>query len=158
MLGGRALQSTSVPKCGTLCLSLKYINNSISSNYKCPYIENLLQMGDRFFAPPPDDSLQCFQNIKQAANKNWRRAKIEENCCGFQIQAGTKWREGLTQTALAEFEAAMGYEFPVSLKNYYLTMNGPDTPGIDVQGSGGTPIMFISKSHSGNLGLFLFAS
>lgn len=99
-------------------------------------------MSNRLIVPLPDDSLQCFQNIKQAANKNWRRAKIEENCHGFQIQAGTKWREGLTQTALAEFEGVMGYEFPVPLKKYYLTMNGLDKSGIDVQGSDGTPARY----------------
>lgn len=34
---------------------------------------------------------------------------------GFQIQPGTKWREGLTSTVLAEFENEMGYEFPLPL-------------------------------------------
>jgi hypothetical protein len=94
-------------------------------------------MSNRLIVPPPDDSLLYFQKIKQAANKSWRRLNIEENCWGLQIQAGTKWRDGLSETAMAEFETTIGYEFPLALKNYYKTMNGLDTPGIDVRGSEG---------------------
>jgi hypothetical protein len=68
-------------------------------------------MSSRFIEPPPDNSLQTFLSIKQAADKNWRRIKIEEN--------------------------VMGYEFPRALKNYYLTMNGLDTPGINIHGNSG---------------------
>jgi len=83
-------------------------------------------MSSHFIEPPPDDSPQTFQSIKQAANKNWRRIKIEKDRYGFQFRPGTKWREGLKEAALTEFEEAMGYEFPPALKNYYLTMNGLD--------------------------------
>jgi hypothetical protein len=99
-------------------------------------------MSSRFIEPPPDNSLQTFLSIKQAANKNWRRIKIENNAYGFQIQPGTKWREGLTEAALTEFEKVMGYEFPPALKNYYLTMNGLDTPGINVHGTNGYPATY----------------
>lgn len=86
----------------------------------------------------PPDSLRCFQMIKEATNKRWRREKIE-GCYGFQIQRHTKWREGLSKITLAEFEKAMGYEFPRPLRNFYLTMNGLDTHGINVHANNGTP-------------------
>jgi hypothetical protein len=89
--------------------------------------------------PRPDDSLKCFEKLKQVTNKSWRRIEIVDNCYGLQMQSRTKWRNGLSETTLAEFEKAMGYTFPTPLKNYYLTMNGLDTPGIDVQGSHGDP-------------------
>lgn len=96
-------------------------------------------MRNRFILPTPDDSLHCFQKIKQATNAAWRRTTLVENCWGLQTQSRTKWRAGLSESALADFESAMGYAFPQSLKNYYRTMNGLDKPGIDLQGSEGTP-------------------
>ncbi len=105
-------------------------------------------MSNRLFSPPPDNSLQYFRKIRQATNKIWQKAKINENCWGRQIQPGTKWREGLTLTVLAEFESAIGYEFPAPLKNYFLTMNGLDTPGIDVRGSEGSPPIYDSIYYS----------
>lgn len=94
-------------------------------------------MSSRLILPPPDDSLQCFQKLKQITTKAWRRTEIEDNCYGLQMQSRTRWRDGLSESTLAEFERAMGYAFPTPLKNYFLTMNGLDTPGIDVQGSHG---------------------
>lgn len=93
----------------------------------------------RFILPTPDDSLHCFQKIKETTDAARRRIKLEENCWGLQVQRRAKWRNGLSDSALADFESAMGYAFPQALKNYYRTMNGLDTPGIDLQGSQGTP-------------------
>ncbi|MBX9851809.1 MAG: SMI1/KNR4 family protein [Cytophagaceae bacterium] len=92
--------------------------------------------------PPPQDTPAFFQAIKEKSNQYWRKAEIDKSLFGFQIQEGTKWRDGLTDDQLRKFETEMGLKFPESLRNFYLTMNGLDKPGINVYGASGEPYAY----------------
>lgn len=58
-------------------------------------------------------------------------------CWGFQIQEGSKWKKGLSETELEDFQQQLNITFPESLKNYYRTMNGLNKSGIDNNGGEG---------------------
>jgi hypothetical protein len=89
--------------------------------------------------PPPAGDIAYFQAIKEISNKYWLDTDISNRIYGYQIQTGTKWRPGLTEKELTEFESEIGYGFPIPLRNFYLTMNGLDKPGINVYGQSGNP-------------------
>lgn len=80
-----------------------------------------------------DNSLSTFQYIKKKSEKYWKKVNLME-CWGFQIQEGSKWEKGLSESELEDFQQQLNIIFPESLKNYYRTMNGLDKPGIDNNG------------------------
>ena len=82
----------------------------------------------------PDDSTVCFATIKKESERYWSAKTIDYDVWGYQIQQNSKWREGLTDADIAEFENEMGFNFPQSLKNYYKSMNGLTMPAINVAG------------------------
>jgi hypothetical protein len=77
-----------------------------------------------------DNSIESFKRIKQQSEKLWEKVELEE-CWGFQIQEGSKWKKGLTEEELLDFESQLGFQFPDPLKNFLRTMNGLDRPGIN---------------------------
>ena len=83
-----------------------------------------------------DDSIESFVLIKQLSKKYWESVELEE-CWGFQIQAGSKWKKGLSEIELKEFEIQIGFQFPKPLKNFFRTMNGLDKPGLNNNGNQG---------------------
>ena len=89
--------------------------------------------------PQPDDSLTFFETIKSLSEQYWLDIAIDKTIYGFQVQRGSKWRKGLSNTEIENFEKAMGFTFPIVLKNYYTTMNGLTKPGINIYGSSNTP-------------------
>ncbi len=88
--------------------------------------------------PLPNDSVNFFTAIKHLSEKYWSECDINPDIFGFQIQNGTKWKKGLAENELADFQAELNIEFPEELKNFYRTMNGLDKKGINVFGSNGT--------------------
>ena len=80
-----------------------------------------------------DDSIESFRKIKLLSEKFWEKVVLEE-CWGYQIQEGSKWKKGLTEVELLEFENQLGFQFPDPLKNFLKTMNGLDRPGINYTG------------------------
>jgi hypothetical protein len=83
-----------------------------------------------------DNSISSFQRIKKESEKYWRKVELQV-CWGFQIQEGSKWKKGLSELELEDFQKQLNITFPESLKNYYRTMNGLDKPGIDNNGGEG---------------------
>jgi hypothetical protein len=61
--------------------------------------------------PQPDDSISFFKTIKRESDKFWAYTLPNKGIYGFQIRQGTKWRPGLSDTALQEFENCMGFSF-----------------------------------------------
>ena len=98
--------------------------------------------------PKPDDSIAFFETIKLESEKFWLDAFVDKRLYGFQIQPGTKWRPGLTDKQIEEFERVMGVSFPTPLRNFYMTMNGLTKPGINVYGNTGTPPAYQSVLYS----------
>jgi hypothetical protein len=96
----------------------------------------------KFTLPKPSDELYFFERLKEVSNKYWQTSGINYGIYGFQIQPGTKWRNGLTESQIADFEKEIGLKFPFSLYNFYKTMNGVDKPGINVYGSSGEPFTY----------------
>lgn len=98
--------------------------------------------------PEPDDSLSFFKTIKTESEKFWIDAFPNKGVYGFQIQQGTTWRPGLSDTELQEFEKAVGFTFSSPLHNFYKTMNGLTKPGINLYGNSGTPPAFLPLFYS----------
>lgn len=80
-----------------------------------------------------DNSLNSFELIKQKSEKYWKSVDLKI-CWGFQIQEGSKWKKGLSEEQLNDFQNELKIIFPESLKNYFRTMNGLDKPGINNNG------------------------
>jgi ABC-type oligopeptide transport system substrate-binding subunit len=92
--------------------------------------------------PAPDDSIPFFETIKYKSEAYWAETTLNTTIYGFQIQENSTWRPGLTDNELREFEIAIGYEFPLPLRNFYKTMNGLTKPGINIFGNDGTKPTF----------------
>lgn len=91
-----------------------------------------------FNLPKPDNSIAFFESLKQESEKYWSFKSLDHSIYGFQVQPFSKWKPGLDEQQLIEFEKTIGFEFPGDLKNFYRTMNGLDLPGINIHG--GQPI------------------
>jgi hypothetical protein len=87
--------------------------------------------------PKPVNTLEYFEQIKILSEKQWKQIKIDKSLFGFQIQPNSKWKKGLSETEIKDFEKEMGFEFPSPLRNFYLTMNGLDKKAINVYGDSG---------------------
>ena len=88
--------------------------------------------------PAPDDSIDFFETVKRLSEKYWATTDINKELYGFQVQRNTKWKDGLNDNQLDDFEKSLNITFPVGLRNFYKTMNGLDKPGINVYGNDGT--------------------
>jgi hypothetical protein len=84
--------------------------------------------------PVADDSIFFFEQFKHISEQYWDTVNGYKDCWGYQIQIGSKWKRGLSETELKEFENAVGFTFPWPLANLYKAMNGLDRPGIDFGG------------------------
>lgn len=82
----------------------------------------------------PDNSLIFFEQIKAETEAKW--AEIEPNNPFAAAAPGAKWLPGLSEETLKAFETAIGFSFPVPLRNFYRTMNGLDRPYIVTDGEG----------------------
>ncbi|WP_379968156.1 SMI1/KNR4 family protein [Epilithonimonas sp. UC225_85] len=88
-----------------------------------------------------DNSLESFELIKQKSEAHWLKKELDV-CWGYQIQKGTTWRKGLSEKELEDFQNLINIKFPQSLKNFYLTMNGLDKLGINVNGGEEKPTFY----------------
>ncbi len=98
--------------------------------------------------PEPNDSLTFFEAIKKKSEIFWADTIPNKGVYGFQIQQDTKWRQGLNNTELQEFENTIGFSFPIPLRNFYKTMNGLTKQGINLYGNDGMPSAFRSVFYS----------
>src|SRR5690606_13714639 len=106
------------------------------------------RLDDFIKLPDPDDSVDFFETIKQLSEKYWTTTNINKGIYGFQIQRDTKWKDGLTDNQIKDFESNVGIKFPTGLKNFYKTMNGLDKPGINIYGNDGTEHTFSPVYYS----------
>jgi hypothetical protein len=83
-----------------------------------------------------NNSLASFKLIKEKSEQYWACIDLEPSY-GFHIQQNSRWKKGLTDEQLDDFQKQLGLQFPESLKNYYKTMNGLDQPGLDNHGGEG---------------------
>ncbi len=83
---------------------------------------------------PLDNSIACFERIKALSEKVWKDKAYVDGCWGGQIQKNSKWKKGLSNEEIDDFEQQIGVPFPDSLRNFYATMNGLDRKGLDFLG------------------------
>ena len=98
--------------------------------------------------PLPTDDLEFFETIKVLSNAYWAESDINKSIYGFQIQANSIWKDGLTEYELQRFENELGYKFPTALRNFYKTMNGLDKKGINVFGNRGHRVVYAPVYYS----------
>lgn len=98
--------------------------------------------------PLPNGSVEFFKEIKKFSEEYWEEYDITTYIYGFQIQKGTKWKPGLSEIELEEFQSQLNLVFPDELKNFYRTMNGLDKKGINVLGSEGIEPIYKSIYYS----------
>ena len=80
--------------------------------------------------------------MKNESEKFWHDIVPNKHVYGYQVQQGCKWRPGLNDNEIQEFEKSMNMPFPESLRNFYKAMNGLTKQGINVYGNSGTPPTF----------------
>ncbi|MCO5238380.1 MAG: SMI1/KNR4 family protein [Chitinophagaceae bacterium] len=98
--------------------------------------------------PQPDDTVSFFETVKKESEIFWADTSPNKGIYGFQIQQDSKWRQGLNDTELQEFENSIGFSFPTPLRNFYKTMNGLTKQGINLYGNNGTQPAFRSVFYS----------
>jgi len=98
--------------------------------------------------PKPDDTIHFFKAVKTKSEKFWTDTVPNKRIYGFQIQRDTKWRPGLSDIQIHDFEKTIGFPFPTPLRNFYKTMNGLTKQGMNLYGSDGTPPAFRSVFYS----------
>jgi hypothetical protein len=97
---------------------------------------------------PPSDPEQFFIWFKATSEHYWTQAPINSNIYGFQIQAGTRWLPGLTESEIAGFEAELGFSFPSIYKLLLKHMNGTDKMAVNVYGESGQPYGYAPAYYS----------
>jgi hypothetical protein len=106
------------------------------------------RLDDYIKLPDPDDSTDFFETVKRESEIYWATTDINKRLYGYQIQRSTKWKDGLTNNQIDDFEKNLNIKFPKGLRNLYKTMNGLDKPGINVYGSDGTEHTFSPVYYS----------
>lgn len=71
-----------------------------------------------------DDSIQSFELIKILSEEKWKDIEHLSSKSRTKRIKGLKWKKGLTEFEIEDFENQLGYKFPEALKNFYRTMNG----------------------------------
>ncbi|WP_299189360.1 SMI1/KNR4 family protein [uncultured Aquimarina sp.] len=72
-----------------------------------------------------DDSVASFELIKLLSEEKWKDIEhlSSEFGKGMRVK-GLKWKKGLSESEIEDFENQLGFKFPQALKNYYSVMNG----------------------------------
>ena len=92
--------------------------------------------------------IKDFIKIKKLTENYWGNIELNEKVYGFQAQKGTKWKKGLSENQITEFENIMGFEFPEILKDYYTVMNGVDNQQINLFGNSGYEYSYSQTIYS----------
>jgi hypothetical protein len=87
----------------------------------------------------PKEPERFFAWLRQASEACWKDAELKDEIYGFQIQAGTRWRPGLSDAEIGSFEKDMGFSFPPLYKLYLKAMNGTGKETVNIYGRSGEP-------------------
>lgn len=87
----------------------------------------------------PKEPARFFGWLKQESEAFWKHVELKDAVYGFQIQAGTRWNEGLSDAEIARFEKDLGFAFPPIYKLHLKAMNGTDKETINIYGRSGEP-------------------
>lgn len=95
----------------------------------------------------PESPDEFFSWLKEESEKFWENVEIKKGVFGFQIQKGTKWLEGLSESEIEKYENELGFAFPEIYKIYLRNMNGTDKLAINVYGYSET-VAYAPKFYS----------
>lgn len=78
--------------------------------------------------------------LKRTTEAKWCEQTLNPNLVGFQFQRGTRWKPGLPEKTIAEYENYLSIRFPNDFRAFLRVMNGTDLPTLNIYGScGETP-------------------
>ncbi|RZK22880.1 MAG: SMI1/KNR4 family protein [Hymenobacter sp.] len=80
--------------------------------------------------------------FKDQSEKHFAELELDKDAYGLQHQKGTRWRPGLTEQELLDFQREVGFDFPAELLAFYRVMNGTDLPGVNIYGEEGLPYYY----------------
>lgn len=83
-----------------------------------------------------------LQRFKLQTEHYWAQREINPIVYGFQIQRGTRWNDGLTETEITDYEGVLNVRFPEDFRLMLSVMNGTDLPTINVYGHCGEPFAY----------------
>ena len=89
-----------------------------------------------------------FLKIKELTENYWNNIELKKGTYGFQVQKGTRWKNGLSKNEINEFENIMGFKFPEILEDYYTVMNGVDREQVNVYGNSGESYSYFQNIYS----------
>jgi hypothetical protein len=82
---------------------------------------------------------EFLRGLKQATEAEWRVKSINPTIYGFQFQQSTRWKSGLSNEQVADYERALRVLFPQDFKAFLRETNGTDLPTLNVYGYCGEP-------------------
>ena len=82
---------------------------------------------------------EFLREFRRKCELNWSNRTLRPGVFGFQIQRGTRWNPGLSDSEIAEYERTVGFQFSEDLRTFLLEMNGTDLPSVNIFGSSGLP-------------------
>lgn len=96
----------------------------------------------------PSDPDLFFPWLKEKSEEYWSNIELNHKIYGFQIQPGTIWNPGLSETEILSFERAMGFKFPPIYKLFLKHMNGTDKDTINVYADSGEKFQYSAGYYS----------
>lgn len=80
---------------------------------------------------------KLWEELKRSTEKSWEQAKIDPNCWGYQVVAGTTWNPGLSGHEIKQLQHRFGFAFPSDYIEMLRALNGFDRDCVDFQGGEG---------------------
>lgn len=74
-----------------------------------------------------------WQEFKKFSEEKLKRIELYSNVSGYQIQPGTKWKQGLKEQDIVKLESKFGFQFPQAYREFLKTMNGFDTLQVAIE-------------------------
>ncbi|MEZ4673995.1 MAG: SMI1/KNR4 family protein [Caldilineaceae bacterium] len=84
----------------------------------------------------PLDPEHFFPWFRRVSEQSWEHM-VPGPSYGYQIQQGTRWLPGLSETEIEAYELEMGFRFPPIYRAFLRHMNGTDKPAVNVYGYSG---------------------
>jgi SMI1 / KNR4 family (SUKH-1) len=76
-----------------------------------------------------------WRSLKKSSEFKWNESEVYSNVYGYQIQPGTMWNAGLTESEILSFEKIIGLVLPTPYKEMLSEINGFDRDSVNVHGS-----------------------
>ncbi len=83
-----------------------------------------------------------IKEIKNKAEKNFKRIKLRDDIYGFQIQPNTKFLKGISRKEIDQLQLLFGFDFPWEYREMLLNIGGLDTLEISIDPDGEDEIKF----------------